>query len=142
MAVVWLFIQLFHYSVGILLESKEVLCFFCIKGTLNNVADLTHDSGGRLVIHSAISLLLGDFAGVKGGTSFFVVLTSRKLCRFLLIFLTSFTSLSVLLFFPPLITFVFIHSFDSISSNIDEVLPIDPSANAFVFRDFKFHHKN
>ena len=69
--------------------------FFCSKGTLNNVADLAHDSGGRLVIHSTISLLLGDSAGVKGGTSFFAVLTSRKLCRFLLMFLTSFTSFSV-----------------------------------------------
>ena len=32
--------------------------------------------------------------------------------------------------------------FDSISSNIDEVLSINPSANAFVFGDFNVHHKN
>ena len=31
--------------------------------------------------------------------------------------------------------------FDSISSNIDEVLSINPSANVFVFRDFNVHHK-
>ena len=32
--------------------------------------------------------------------------------------------------------------FDSISSNIDEVLSIDPSANVFVFGDFNVHHKD
>ena len=30
--------------------------------------------------------------------------------------------------------------FDSISSNIDEVLLINPSANVFVFGDFNVHH--
>ena len=32
--------------------------------------------------------------------------------------------------------------FDSISSNIDKVLLIDPSANVFVFQDCKVHHKD
>ena len=32
--------------------------------------------------------------------------------------------------------------FDSISSNIDEVLWINPSANVFVFGDFNVHHKD
>ena len=32
--------------------------------------------------------------------------------------------------------------FDSISSNIDEVLSINPSANVFVFVDFNVHHKD
>ena len=32
--------------------------------------------------------------------------------------------------------------FDSISSKIDEVLSISPSANVFVFADFKVHHKD
>ena len=32
--------------------------------------------------------------------------------------------------------------FDSISSNIDEVLSINPSANVFVFGDFDVHHKD
>ena len=31
---------------------------------------------------------------------------------------------------------------DSISSNIDEVFSINPSANAFVFGDFNVHHKD
>ena len=32
--------------------------------------------------------------------------------------------------------------FDSILSNIDEVLSIKPSANVFLFRDFSSHYKN
>ena len=32
--------------------------------------------------------------------------------------------------------------FDSISSSIDEVLSINPSANVFVFGDFSIHHKD
>ena len=32
--------------------------------------------------------------------------------------------------------------FDSISSNIDEVLSLNPSANVFVFGDFNDHHKD
>ena len=32
--------------------------------------------------------------------------------------------------------------FDSVSSNIDKTLSINPSANAFVFRDFNVHHKD
>ena len=32
--------------------------------------------------------------------------------------------------------------FDSISSNINEVLSISPSANVFVFGDFNVHHKD
>ena len=35
-----------------------------------------------------------------------------------------------------------LHSLCSISSNINEVLSINPSANVFVFRDFNFHHKD
>ena len=58
-------------------------------------------------------------------------------------FLTGFTSLSALLLFPMLITFfVFVHSFDSISSNLDEVLSFNLSANVFVFGDFNVHYKD
>ena len=32
--------------------------------------------------------------------------------------------------------------FDSISSNIDEVLLINPSANVSVFGEFNVHHKD
>ena len=32
--------------------------------------------------------------------------------------------------------------FDSISSNTDEVLSINPSANVLVFGDLNFHHKD
>ena len=58
-------------------------------------------------------------------------------------FSTCFTSLSVLLFFlyrSPSSSLCTV--FDSISSNIDEVLSINPSANVFVFGDFNIHHKD
>ena len=75
-------------------------------------------------------------------TSFCSGLVSRKLCRFLLMFSTGFASLSALLIFPLSITFlIFVRGFHSISSNIDGVLLINPSANVFVFGDF-VHHKN
>ena len=32
--------------------------------------------------------------------------------------------------------------FDAISSNIDEFLSVNPSANVFVFGDFNVHHKD
>ena len=70
-------------------------------------------------------------------------LISRKLCRFLLMFLTGFTSLSVLFFFlyrSPSSSLWTV--FDSISSNIDEVLSINLSANVFVFGDFNVHRKH
>ena len=48
-------------------------------------------------------------------------------------------SLSLLLL-APLITFFVV--FDSIPSNIDEVVSINPSANVFVFGDFYVHQKD
>ena len=68
---------------------------------------------------------------------------SRKLCRFIFMFSTGFTLFSVLLFFlnwsasSSLCTI-----FDAISSNIDEVLSINWSANIFVFGDFNAHHND
>ena len=48
-----------------------------------------------------------------------------------------------LTFFPLSITlFIFAHGFYSISSNIDEILLIKPSANVFVFGGFNVHHKD
>ena len=70
-------------------------------------------------------------------------LTSRKLYRFLLMFLPGFTSLSVLLLFPidPLSSHL-CTVFDSVLSNIDEVLSINTSANVFLFGDFNVHLKD
>ena len=66
-----------------------------------------------------------------------------KLCRCLLMFSTGFTSLSVLLLFPLLIPSLSLCTvFYSVSSNIDAVLSINPSANIFVFGDFNVHHKD
>ena len=62
---------------------------------------------------------------------------------------------SYLCFWPPLLHsvsyFFFLYRssfsclcmvFDSVSSNIEEVLSINPSTNVFVFRDFNTHHKD
>ena len=57
-------------------------------------------------------------------------------------FSTCFTSLSVLFFLYRSPTSCLCTVFDSISSNIDEVLSINPSANLFVFGDFNVHHKD
>ena len=65
-------------------------------------------------------------------------LTSRKLCKFSIMFLSGCTSFIVLLLFPLLITFSFMLVFEAISSNIDEVLLINPSANGFG----NIHHKD
>ena len=58
-------------------------------------------------------------------------------------FTADFTSLSILLPFPLSVTFPSLYTvFNSISSNIGEVLSINPSANVFVFGDFNVHHKD
>ena len=44
------------------------------------------------------------------------------------------------LYWSPSLSFWMV--FDSILSNIDAVLLINPSANVFVFRDFNIHHKD
>ena len=58
-------------------------------------------------------------------------------------FSTGFTSLSVLILFSLSIISGSLYTvFDSISSNIDEVLSVTPCANVFVFGDFSVHHKD
>ena len=64
--------------------------------------------------------------------------SSKKLCKFILIFLIGFTLLSVLLLHLLLIICVV---FDAILSNIDEVFSINPTA-VFVFGDFNVYHKD
>ena len=57
-------------------------------------------------------------------------------------FLTSFTSLSYFFFLYWSPSLSLCMAFDSISSNIGEVLLINPSANKFAFGDFNVHHKD
>ena len=64
-------------------------------------------------------------------------LFSRKLCIFLLMFSTELLhSVSYFFFLYGSRSSSLCTVFDSISSNIDEVLSINPSANDFVFGDF------
>ena len=69
-------------------------------------------------------------------------LLGTYLWRFSLIFMTGFTLLCALLLFSLLIPLSLCIAFYSISSNIDQVLLINPSANVFVFGDFNVHHKD
>ena len=77
---------------------------------------------------------------VKEGLPFARDLSLENFADSYLCFQTGFTSLSVLLLLLS-ITFVFCTVFDSISSDLEEVLSTNPSA-VFVFGDFNVHHKN
>ena len=58
-------------------------------------------------------------------------------------FLTGFTSLSVLFLFPLSLTFLSLCTvFDAISSDMGEVLLINPSANVFVFGNFNLYRRD
>ena len=61
---------------------------------------------------------------------------------YLYIWLAFFHSASYFFFVDWSFPLSFCTVFDAISSKIDEVLLIKPSANVFVFGDFNIHHKN
>ena len=79
---------------------------------------------------------------VKEGLPFARDLSLENSADSYLCFQTGFTSLSVLLLLLSITFFVFCTVFDSISSDLDEVLSTNPSANVFVFGHFNVHHKN
>ena len=77
-----------------------------------NLDDLIYS--GHFSVRDYLPLIRKDSSTHMHGLAVYVKegLISRKLCRFLLMFLTGFTSLSVLLLFPLLITFFsFVHGF-------------------------------
>ena len=78
----------------------------------------------------------------EGKTSFCMGLISRTLCRFLCFQLASLHSVSYFFFLyrSPFLSLCTVSN--SISFNIDQVLSINPSANAFVFGEFNIHHKD
>ena len=63
-------------------------------------------------------------------------------CRFLCFHLPLLHSVSYFIFFYQSPSSLLCTVFHSISSNINEVLSINPSANVFVFKDFNVHHKD
>ena len=77
----------------------------------------------------------------EGRISFCMELVSRKLCRFLLMFLAGFTSLIVFFFLYRLPSLSLCTIFDFISFSIDQVLSIKLSANVFFFGGFNVHHQ-
>ena len=75
--------------------------------------------------------------------SFCTGLISRKLCRLLLMFSNVLLhSMSHFFFLYRSPSLLLCTVFDPISSNIDQVLSINPSANVFIFGDFNAHHKD
>ena len=78
----------------------------------------------------------------EGRTSFCTGLISRKLCGFVFMFSTGFTSLCLTSFSSINHLLCLYAVFDAISSNLDEVLSINLSAIVFVFGDFIIHHKD
>ena len=92
------------------LESNSTDIFALCETNLDNSID-----SGNFLMKSYLPLIRKD-SGTRSlclrRTSFCRGLISRKLCRFLLMFSTGFTSLSVLLLFPLSITFFsFVHGF-------------------------------
>ena len=79
---------------------------------------------------------------VKKGLPFCTGLISRKLCRFLCFRLALLHSVPYFFFLYRLPSSSLCTVFDSISSNIDEILSINLSANVFVFGDFNIRHKD
>ena len=69
-------------------------------------------------------------------------LISRKLCRFLCFRLALLHSVSYFFFLYQSPSSSLCTVFDFISSNIDEVLSINPSTDVFVFGHFNIHHKD
>ena len=108
------------------LRSNFVDCESFLESNLPDILALCetnlHDSidSGNFSVRGYLPLIRKDSSThmhghrslCEGRSSFCSGLTSRKLCRFLLMFSTCFTSLSVLLLFPLSITFlVIMHSF-------------------------------
>ena len=85
-----------------------------------------------LAVYVKKGLLLAQSTGV----------ISRKICRFLCIRLALLHSRSYFFFHYCSLTSSSGTGFYSISSNIDEILLINPSANGFVFGDFNIIHKD
>ena len=56
--------------------------------------------------------------------------------------LALFHSVSYVFFLYRLSSSSLCRVFDSISSNTDEILSINPSANVFIFGDSNFHHED
>ena len=94
-----------------------------------------------LIQNNSITHVHGLAVYMKEGLLF--ARDSKKLCGFVLMFSTGFTSLIVLLIFPLYLSpSSLCTDFDSVSSNADEVLSIKPSAIVFVFGDFNIHQKD
>ena len=101
--------------------------------------DCSIDSG-KFSVRGYLPLIQKDSSTHMHGLAVYVKegLISRKLCRFLCFRLALLHSVSYFffLYWSPSSSLCMV--FHSISSNIDEVLTINPSTNVFAFGDFKY----
>ena len=117
--------------------NQTLLTFLLCETNLNDSID-----SGNFPVRSYLPLIRKDssnyvwFCSLCESTSFCTGLISRKLCRFLSFRLALLQSVSYFFFLYRSPSLSLRTVFDSISSNIDEVLSINPSANVFFFGDF------
>ena len=96
---------------------------------------------GNFSVTGYLSIIWMDSV-TEGRTSFCMGLISKRLYRFLLMFSTGFTTLSVSFLFSQLITSIFIHGFWFYFIYHRWGSLYSSSLNVFVFGDFSVHHKN
>ena len=94
-----------------------------------------------LIRKNSVTHMHGLAVYVKEGLPFAGDLSLED-CRFLCFQLALLHSVSYFFFLYRSPSSALCTVFDSISSNIDEVLSINPSANVFVFGDFNVYHKD
>ena len=111
------------------------------------LGDVSIDSGNiyvsgylPLTQKDSVTQMYGLAVYVKEGLSFAWNLSLKNYADSYLFDWLYFTQFSVLLHLSPFLSLCIV--FYAIWSNIDQVLSINPSPNAIVFRDFNIHHKD
>ena len=115
------------------LESNSPDILALCETNLNDSID-----SGNFFVRGYLPLIWKDSTTHMHG----LLVYARKLCRFLLMFFTNFTSLSYFFFLYRSPSSSLCMVSDSVLSNIDGVLLINASANVFAFGHFNSYHKN
>ena len=115
------------------------LSFMNIRGLRSNLVDCSVRDYLPLIRKDSSTHMHGLAVYVKEELPFARVLSLKNSADWFFR-LSLLRSVSYFFFFHRLPSLSLCMVFDSISSNIDEVLSVNPSANVFVFRDFNVHH--
>ena len=132
------------------LHNSLKLSFTNIRGLCSNYLRDSIDSGNfsvrgylPLIRKDSVTHMHGLAVYVKEGLSFAQDISLKNSADFYLCFrLALLHSVPYFFFLYRSPSSALCTVFDSISSNMDEVLSINPSANVFVFGDFNVHHKD